>query len=234
MLHATMRGEMLQLCTTWARVLPSDPFFLWQDTRVSVHFRFRDTLYALSGLTGVSDADDSFRFEFDSVSRQRLQVLSRLLQDAGLLRSSELQTCASRQNDRSAAPPAKHEGPEDAKRDPVKYCSSEHNRRAHPRYTLATPAILAIVNGGVFDCEILELSLGGCRVQTLRPLNCPLLTRVEVEFVGLGIPLRLAAQIQMRSGDYVAGLKYLEVSPRLRERLSDLIGELSEIERPRD
>lgn len=129
MLHATMRGEMLQLCTTWARVLPSDPFFLWQDTRVSVHFRFRDTLYALSGLTGVSDADDSFRFEFDSVSRQRLQVLSRLLQDAGLLRSSELQTCASRQNDRSAAPPAKHEGPEDAKRDPVKYCSSEHNRR---------------------------------------------------------------------------------------------------------
>jgi hypothetical protein len=224
MLHATMRAQMLQLCSNWARVLPTDPFFLWKDTETSVCFRFRDTIYTLCGLTGTTESDNSFRFEFDYVSRQRVGVLSVQLKDSGLLGANDMQACARQQEDCSK--------PDES--DLSKCRAGGLDRRMQPRFNLATSATLSIVNGGVvFDCEVIELSRGGCRIKTTRPLNYPLSTRVEVQFVGCGLPLRFAAEVRVKVSDYVIGLKYLEVSPRVQGRLSELIEELATKEAPR-
>jgi len=234
-LHATMRGEVTEICSTSARVLPVGPFFLWKNTEVQVRFRFKDVLYTLYGLTGVTDADNSFCFEFDLVSRRRMQVFSGQLKDAGLLRGNEAQVIAKQQEEQLAAALAEQHESDKAKAEPVKYSSGGSNRRVHSRFSLAAPANLLVINGGaIYRCAVVELSLGGCRVQTTRPLNHPALTRVEVQFVGLGLPLRLPAQIQVKINDHLAGLKYLEVSPRIRERLSILIDELTLKDAPRD
>lgn len=234
-LHTTIYGEITQLCSTWARILPVDPFFLWKNTNISVRFRFEDIPYTLCGLASVTNSDNSFHFEFDLVSRELMQVLSVQLKDAGILRSDEVQAIARQQEEQLATPSDDQHEPGEAKQDTVKHSSGDTNRRVHARYGLATPANLRITNGGdVYRCAVIDLSLGGCRVQTAKPLNFPVLTRVEVQFVGLGLPLILPAQIQIKIGDHVAGLKYLEVSPHIRERLSVLLEELTLKGAPRE
>ena len=73
--------------------------------------------------------------------------------------------------------------------------------------------------------------MGGCRVHTELPSTIELGTQVEVQFVSCGYPLRMPAKIQSKHGDHILGLKYLEMSTRIRERLKSLIWEVAEDER---
>lgn len=235
-LGKVMRGQMLHLTASGANVLPDDPFLLWKSVYVKVSFRFSDVVYALTGMTNASEADLSFRFEFDEVTRKSFLILGKDLGEAGLLDAADVaqifaaKDAQARNAEADAASKAKktkatmrlvrHEKPPGGR-----------ERRVHHRYDLDVNAKLAIINSDSnFECTVLELSLGGCRVYTADPNNIETDMPVEVQFVECGYPLRMPAKIQVKQGDHILGLKFLGMSSRIKERLHSLIGEVAERE----
>jgi c-di-GMP-binding flagellar brake protein YcgR len=106
---------------------------------------------------------------------------------------------------------------------------SPPDRRLHRRYPtddhdLAT--VLVLSNGSHLSAHILELSLGGCRLQ-LEPaarLGSPL--RVEVSFHVHRIAFRLAGITQWTDGRQRVGVRFGEMSARRKEDLTELLAEM--------
>jgi hypothetical protein len=102
-------------------------------------------------------------------------------------------------------------------------------RRRQSRYDLDAKAALTVLQTDKrMAGELLEISSTGCRIFTEEPNQHPARTPVEVQFVGLGLPLRLSAEIQINRTEHVAGLIFKDVRPWTQERLHTLLDDLAE------
>jgi c-di-GMP-binding flagellar brake protein YcgR len=103
-------------------------------------------------------------------------------------------------------------------------------RRVNRRCEVDTSAIIHLVKiGSKLNGKILDLSLGGCRIQTAERFAVGIYTRVETEFRLQGLPLRLAGVIQAIHDRNLVGVRFLDVSPRKREQIAELIDEIVEM-----
>lgn len=219
-------GELLSLSATGARVLPRAPMLVLNQAVISVGFQFEQTQYLLSGLTSRCNRDGSIPFEFDFVTRERVRELAERLARAGVELAPEQASTAQQPEPSRAEQKARqlaelrrvrHERP-----------PGGIERRIEARYDLGAQAALTILKSGkVMSGELLELSLTGCRVFTEEPNRYPQYTAIEVQFVGLGFPLRLGGHIQINRAQHVAGLCFTGIRPRTRERLQTLLWELA-------
>lgn len=212
-LGATLRGQLLDLTESRARVRTNDPFLMCSNVRVTLRFRFNDVVYSLSGLTQAIDKDDSFYLIFDAVTRQKILIFVGS-PDAGKTASAE------------PGPPRKRTKEEQriVRRDPPPHGIE---RRRHPRHILDVEAGLSLIQQGtILKCRILEVSTSGCRLFNEVPLVVAENTLVEVEFLGLGYPFRLAARTRVKTDEHLIGLEFLSGSTRTLERLRELISEL--------
>lgn len=222
-------GHVQELSATHATVVPEGCFYLCKSVYVEIAFRFEQTQYSLTGQAKPSTAERSFRMEFDTVARKTMSTLGVRLGAAGLIESGKLpaseveEESSSTKGKQGAVLPGKavrwvrHESPPEG-----------IERRQHHRYEVDTATRLTLVDGETrIDCTMIELSLGGCRLFFSEPCTLACGTNVEVQFVGDGLPLRLAAVIQVRSHDQVAGLRFVNVVPRMRERLEGLTAEIA-------
>jgi hypothetical protein len=231
-----IRGQMLRLTMTGATVVPDDPFLIWMSVPVKVSFRYGDVVYALTGMSMASEADLSFSFKFDSVTRKSLMILSKNLGEAGLLDAEDVQQMFAAKVAEEAQTEGKPESAAVKCKISARLVRHEkppggRERRVHHRYDIEVDAKLAIINSDSnLNCSVLEMSLGGCRLYTEDPNSIKLDTPVEVQFVECGYPLRLPASIQVKVGDHILGLRFLEMSGRMKERLNNLIWEIAERE----
>lgn len=105
-------------------------------------------------------------------------------------------------------------------------------RRKDPRLQVDTSAEILLVNvGSRLHGRILDLSLGGCRVETDNRFPVGIYTRVEAEFCIDGLQFRLGGVIQQIHGPRTVGIRFLDMSERKRQQLLDLIAEIAD-ERP--
>ena len=227
-LGATLSGQMIKLMQCGARVLPDEPILLRANMRVKVSFRVANTEYALSGITQANDLDDTIRFEFDCVTRRQMAILSEYLKEAGLLQAGEATTPAPEEPTEKEKSEAKAKLTKAelrrVRREPP---PGGIERRVHDRHELEAIATLMIVDKGiVIKCLLLEISLSGCRVFTDFPSHIEQDTPVEVDFVGRGYPLRIAATVKVKTDEYVLGLHFERMSSRSQERLRSLLHEL--------
>ena len=212
-LGASLRGQLMNLTESRAKVLPNDPFLMCSNVKVALRFRSSDVVYTLSGLTQASDLDDSFYLVFDAVTREKIIVF------VGAPPAPVL----------APAAPSLDRKPTKAEQRIVR---REHppggvERRVQRRHVLDTAASLVIVEKGtIVRCHVLEISLSGCRLFNDRPLNLAQDTLVEVEFLGRGYPFRLAAKTRVKSEEHLVGLEFMNGSPRTLQRLQELISEL--------
>jgi hypothetical protein len=232
----TMRGEMLQLTIARARVMPFDPILLWSSVHVKIRFMCAGVTYQLTGMTISSHEDNSFSFEFDCVTRKYMSLHGKRLADAGLMEKSasgkvpafdEPVDCSKKPEKDLDSPPKKasisavlvrHDGPPGGR-----------ERRVHHRYEIDAEAKLSVVNSDrTIACTVLELSLSGCRVHSENTNGIARNTQVEVQFVNCGLPLRIAANVQVKTGEHLIGLKFLNMSSRMKDRLNNLIWEVAE------
>lgn len=232
-LGAVLRGEMVELNMCEARVLPGDPLLLWKNVRLTVRFRYADVVYHLSGNTKESYPDHSFTFDFDKVTRQRMGALREQLRNGGYLKSSEIAPEADSTCEEQVPKDAKGEEREPPTEDLSRVrhlpAPSGQERRLHQRHELHVDAtVQKISSSNILRCQVLEISLGGCRIYTDRPNDYVLGDRVEVQFVGRGGPFRLSASVQFERAEHLAGLKFTHMSMRTSDRLVDLVRELSE------
>jgi len=213
-LGATLRGQMLNLTQSNARILPGEPFLMCSNVRVTVRFRSNDVIYSLSGLTVSSDVDDSFGVTFDQITRQKMTALCGGAKE-GAPAPAPCQE-APRKRPKAEQRRVLHQGP-----------PGGLERRVHTRHEMEVAATLVVVEKGIIlRCLLLEVSLSGCRLFNENPIRLEQNTAVEVEFCGRGYPLRLGAAIRVKADEHVVGLEFSKASMRTRERLNELIAEL--------
>ena len=100
-------------------------------------------------------------------------------------------------------------------------------RRGQPRYGVDDSATFLLLNNGCnVSCNILELSLGGCRLRLAREIRVALPARVEVAFKVRSIAFRLSGVTQWSDGKQTVGIRFGEMSSRRREELADLLSEI--------
>ena len=100
-------------------------------------------------------------------------------------------------------------------------------RRIQPRYAVDDRATLLLLNQGLsVVAQIVELSLGGCRLRVPREHRLRPLARVEVAFKVNGIAFRLSGLTQWSDGRQLVGIRFGEMTPRRRDELAELLGEI--------
>ncbi len=103
-------------------------------------------------------------------------------------------------------------------------------RRINRRCEVDTSAVIYLVKvGSKLTGQILDLSLGGCRIHTAERFPVGIYTRVETEFRLQGLPVRLGGVIQAIHGRDLVGIRFLDVSQRKREQIAELIDEIVEM-----
>ncbi len=102
-------------------------------------------------------------------------------------------------------------------------------RRAHPRHPVDTRANLLLVNTGITMAgRILNLSLGGCQIRMDERYNVGIFVRVEAEFYLHGMQFRIGGVSQTIADKFTIGVRFLDLSSRRREQLSELIAEIAQ------
>lgn len=223
-LGLTLHGEVLSLRMNGARVTTDFPFLIWNNTEVQLSFRWHDTCYVLSGTAGASYPDNSFSVEFDSVSRQRL--------DPGGGELDEELPVPQAAPEPSRAELIEHE---QELKDAARHVDSQGPLRGielrhHPRYELsnmhASLRCKEIVEA--YDCRVLEISQGGCRIYSEEVAELEPGSEVELVFTFADFDLSLNAQVRMKNGDYQWGLMFERLSVRMALRLSRVIQALGQ------
>jgi hypothetical protein len=104
-------------------------------------------------------------------------------------------------------------------------------RRGFPRHAVDASATLTLVKGGIsMRGRIVNLSQSGCRVRTDERFQVGIYTRIETEFHLNGIAFRLGGVSQAILNPNTIGIRFLEMSERKRDQLSELIAEIAKAE----
>jgi c-di-GMP-binding flagellar brake protein YcgR len=77
--------------------------------------------------------------------------------------------------------------------------------------------------------RILDLSLSGCRIRSDERFPVGIYTRVETEFHLEGLPFRLGGVVQSIHDRHHIGIRFLDMSERKREQVTQLIAEIKEM-----
>lgn len=102
-------------------------------------------------------------------------------------------------------------------------------RRSGRREPVDTSATIHLIKiGSKMRGQILDLSLGGCRIRTNDRFPVGIYTRVETEFRLHGQAVLLAGVVQAVHDRHQVGVRFLDVSQRKRDQLVALIEELGE------
>ena len=110
---------------------------------------------------------------------------------------------------------------------------SRRDRRKESRQTVDDSAEILLVNvGSRLRGRIHDLSMGGCQICTDSNFPVGIYTRVEVEFRIDGLPFRLGGVIQMIYDRKTVGIRFLDLSERKRQQISELVDEIAELHSP--
>jgi hypothetical protein len=234
-LELTMRGQVVGMTMAHALLRPDGQFYLCKSVYVEISFRFEATRYTLAGTAQPSEADQGFRIDFDTVARKTIAGMGERLKMAGLLdpigSDPKLQSAAVDVAPGDAEAVTKKPEPVDKSSGRmVRHDGPPHGveRRAHPRYDVDVYVRLLLVEEARrLECTMIDLSMGGCRLYFEQPHGLAKGQHVETQFIGDGLPLRLAAVVQVCEKPKVVGLRFVSVGARMQERLEWLISEVA-------
>jgi hypothetical protein len=77
--------------------------------------------------------------------------------------------------------------------------------------------------------NIVDLSMSGCRIRTDEQFPVGIYRRVETEFNFDGLPFRLPGVVQALHNKFTVGIRFLDMSSRKREQLTQLMEEIEEM-----
>lgn len=107
--------------------------------------------------------------------------------------------------------------------------SGQPEQRAAPRLPVDGHASLLLLrHNASVSCHILDLSVGGCRIEADDPLTVGLDQRVEVSFTVRGLPVRCIGNTRWTDGRRQIGIRFEEMPARRRAELIQMVGELEE------
>jgi hypothetical protein len=218
-----------------------------------VQFQLCGVAFRIVGVTTGSRQTKSFAVRFLDMPRRRLKELAEVLAEVATtqaatdviasqaprisaetpivvskpvpaaLSSVQISTCEAERPSEQAVKPA------DAGRSRQAVPSRSRERRSQSRHTVNTSARLLLIKTGIcMKGRILNLSLGGCRIRTEERFDVGIYVRVEAEFYLHGLPFRVAGVSQAIVDRNTIGIRFLDMSDRRRQQLTELIEEIAE------
>ncbi len=110
---------------------------------------------------------------------------------------------------------------------PANDSAGEDDRRFNPRYECEGSAEIRVPSQGrLVRGRIVNLSLGGCYIETNAALDAG--TRIEIVLRVTGLAFRAAGEVKSVYGSAGVGIQFTGMSAGGRARLKELIGELEE------
>ena len=218
-------------------------------TRVEVQFQVRGIAFRIVGVAAGTRTGKSFAVRFLDLPRRREEELAEVLAEGA---AASLGAEAAGEAGDAAAPPLVPAGratavaasvaaaavpPVAAAREKAvapKPEKASRDRRASDRHAVDTRANLILVKGAIrMTGQILNLSMGGCRLRTDERFNVGIYTRVEAEFYLHGLPFRVGGVSQAILDKNTIGIRFLDMSDRRRDQLKGLMAEIAEAEADR-
>ena len=99
------------------------------------------------------------------------------------------------------------------------------------RHGIDTSAIVRLVDlAADIEGRILNVSLGGCHIRVQRRFPVGIFRRVEVQFSLDGLPFRLPGVTQAVYDPFNIGIRFLDLTDRRREQLTQLVAEIAQSE----
>jgi hypothetical protein len=245
-------GRMVDLSRGGCRLATPERMLVGILARVEVQFQLRGLAFRIVGVTAGTRTGKSFAVRFLDLPRRREEELAEVLAEVADL-AAEPPATVSRTEDLIAiaavavqdavavlpaaiidqpAPvisiPVGSAAPSSAS---VPLASKAADRRSSSRHAIDTRANLILVKGAIrMPGQILNLSLGGCRVRTDDRFSVGIYTRVEAEFFLHGLPFRVGGVSQAILDKNTVGIRFLDMSDRRRDQLTELIAEIAEAE----
>jgi len=110
--------------------------------------------------------------------------------------------------------------------------SKRDNRRVHLRLRCRGVAEVVVLRlERKLPGTLLNLSVGGCCIQTAQPIPSIERPSVEVRLTVNGITLRVAGIVRNVRKDHHAGIEFINVTPRKADQILELVKELMERQR---
>jgi c-di-GMP-binding flagellar brake protein YcgR len=105
----------------------------------------------------------------------------------------------------------------------------QSDKRAHPRLRCAGTAELHFFPAGT-QCQgsLVDLSLGGCCVESEEPIHAPAGSRMEIYLRVMGTTVQVQGVLCHVRHDIWAGVQFNAVSSRKATQIQELIDELFE------
>jgi hypothetical protein len=72
----------------------------------------------------------------------------------------------------------------------------------------------------------MDISIAGCRIRCDERFPVGIYTRIETEFRIEGLPFRFGGVVQAIHDRHTVGIRFLDMSPRKREQVEQLIEEI--------
>ena len=249
-------GRMVDLSRGGCRLATPERTVVGILARVEVQFQLRGIAFRIVGVTAGTRTGRSFAVRFLDLPRRREEELAEVLDEVANLAAEprtkvESPARVSQTEDVIAIaavaapgsvailPAAIVEQPAPAISIPIgsappasaPLASKAADRRSSSRHAVDTRANLILVKGAIrMAGQILNLSLGGCRLRTDERFNVGIYTRVEAEFYLHGLPFRVGGVSQAILDKNTVGIRFLDMSDRRRDQLAELMAEITEAE----
>lgn len=102
------------------------------------------------------------------------------------------------------------------------------DERAHPRHLVHEKAsVLLLGRGQKVECQVLDLSLGGCRLKLLERVNLAAGMQVEATFRIRGAPIRLTGTVRWTDHRSTLGIRFAAMSERCQQILQEVVDEIA-------
>ena len=233
-------GKMVDLSLGGCRISTEHRYTAGTLVRVELQFQLQGVAFRIAGVTVGSRGAKSFSIRFLDMPMRRRDELAEVLAEVAVLTVAKAASTGA-VVEIAAAPVAEGGAVLRSISEPIPKLVSIRaperptnptdpiDRRSHRRHAVDTSAKLLLLNTGIcMPGRILNLSQGGCRLQTEERFTVGIYVRVETEFYLHGLPFRLAGVSQAVLDKNAVGVRFLDMSERKRAQLTELIAEMDE------
>lgn len=248
----SVQCRMLNICHEGSCLTAPEPLTAAKGARVELTFKVNGISFRFLGSVQWTDANGHIGISFSDMIARRRQQLAEVIAEIEAAEKAKMEKA---EQESAAQQKAAHDSNESAERTPedgqksagkphgsLAHAPSEtaadkqaettqqpstSNRRAHVRLEINSIATIFLVKvGSRLKGSIVDLSEGGCRIRCDERFPVGIYTRVETEFRFESIPFLLGGVVQAIHNQREVGIRFLDMSDRKRQQLTDLVEEI--------
>jgi hypothetical protein len=222
----SVQCSVLDLSLGGCRLRAKERFRAESQVPVEVTFTLRGLPLLLPGVIQWTDFAENFGIRFLDMRSRRKEALEEVLAEIAALHARRLASGGAVRR-KTEIPAEGQRRAESQAADELTAAVYNHERRAHPRHSIGTTAVITVTNtGGQLRGWLLDLSLSGCRVRTDEPSELSAEARVSAELLLGGVLVYANGVVEANEDQHNLRIRFLDMNDSQREKVGKLIEQL--------